>query len=262
VNVIIVTQDAPMYLPAFLDDFLARLDGTRHTVRHVIVFPPYGKGGPLSELRARLEHYGPLAFAIMAGHVAAGKLLALLYNVFPAVGCHSVGNVIRKYGLEPYRTPSVNAPQFVEYVRDSHIDLIISIASPQIFKEPVLAAPRKGCINYHSALLPRYRGRQPLFWALLNGEREVGVTVHEMDTQLDNGPILIQERVPVEARDSLHALYLKTTRVGPRLLAEAVEMLERGVPDRIENDAGRATIFSFPTGEDSQRFRRLGRRFF
>jgi methionyl-tRNA formyltransferase len=258
----IITQNAPMYLAEFLDDLLDRVNGSAHKVEGICLLSPFFKKSVLQGVAERYHYYGTMDFCKMAAHIAWNKLLSLVFRFVPSIGCHSVDNVLRKYGLSNYKTGSINSPAFVGHIRESGIDVIISIASSQIFKHEILHAARKGSINYHTAILPRYRGRQPLFWALLNGEKEVGISIHEMDEELDNGPIIVQRAIPVLPGDSLHSIYRKTIAVGPSLLMDAIENLDHDCKDRLPNDSGQKTCYRFPTRADARLFRERGRRFF
>lgn len=258
-KIVIVTQDAPMYMAEFLDRFLDGLSTTAHRVEGIVVCSPFFQKSRCQEIKERYHFYGPLDFLRLAGHICWHKGLALLH---PLAGCHSVGNVIRKYCLQRCPLTDINGREFLNYLRDSDIDLVISIATPKLFKAELLQTPLHGCINYHTALLPQYRGRQPLFWALMHDESEVGISVHEMDEQLDSGPIIAQTKVPVKPDDSLHSLYQKTICRGPQLLLEAIAKLAAGDAERIANDASRGSCFQFPTREEARRFRNLGKHFF
>jgi folate-dependent phosphoribosylglycinamide formyltransferase PurN len=261
-KIVIVTQDAPLYLAAFLDDFLYQIGKTPHEVSSIVIFPPYFKNSIWQEVRDRYCYYGDIDFLKMFCLIIKHKILSFIFNFCPFLKCHSVDNIIKKYGIKRYKTKSVNSKDFIEYIKMNCVDLIISIASPKIFNKDILSASGKGCINYHTSFLPKYRGRQPLFWALLNGDKEVGISIHWMDEALDNGPIITQSKVFVDLRDSLHSLYLKTVNIGPRLLMAAVNKVSDGSAERIKNDAGAATYYSFPTKEDSKVFKAKGRRFF
>ena len=260
-RIAIVTQDAPMYLPRFLDELVGGLRARSHEVVCVVLLPPYASGSLAEETRKRFALYGAAAFVEMSARILYHRLLAVFHEAMPGIGCHSVRNVLSKHDLERFATSDVNSPEFIRYVKDRTIDLVLSIACPQLFKPELLAAPAKGCLNYHTGLLPRYRGRQPLFWALLNGEREAGITVHEINEALDDGAILAQRSVPISDDDSLHSLYLKTTREGPALVIEAVEKIARGDGARIPNDRARATSHGFPGRDDGIAFRRRHRFF-
>lgn len=261
-KIFIITQNAPMYMAGFLDDLLQRVNKTPHQVEGITVLSPIFKNSVLQEFKSRLDFYGLVDFLRMAFLIAWNKLLSYVFLVIPSIGCFSVKNVIKKHGLKEHITTSINSNEFVEYIQEDKIDLILSIASSQILKKDLLNAPSRGSINYHTALLPKYRGRQPLFWALLNGEKEIGISVHEMDEKLDNGPIIVQKMINVRASDSLHSLYIKTLKAGPELLIAAIEKIGRGDRDRIENDPDQATYNSFPTREDARLFKKRGKRFF
>ena len=156
---------------------------------------------------------------------------------------------------------SINSKSFIEYIKSNKIDLIISIAAPKIFKKQLLNTPKFGCINYHSALLPKYRGRQPLFWALYNNEKETGVSIHEMNEKIDDGPILIQEKFLISKKDSLHSLYLKSLEIGPKVLLKAINIIDRQDITRIENKSNN-NYYSFPKVNTGKQFRKMGKHFF
>lgn len=261
-KLVLVTQRAPMYLPAFLDELITRLIASGHAVEGMVALAPTFKNSFLQEIRSRLAYYGPVDFVRMVAEIGKNLVLARLPARRPDARCYTVGNVVNKHGLKLFSVESVNSTPFRDLLVKRGIDVVLSIASPQIFRRRLLATPRRGCLNYHMGLLPRYRGRQPLFWALLHNEPEVGLTVHEMDTELDNGPIVAQETVPVVPGDSLHQLYLKCTARGPALVAEAIDRLATDGQERLPNDAALATSFSFPDAEAVRLFRARGKKFF
>ena len=261
-KIIIVTQNAPIYLAQFLNELFKKIINNSHTVKSVVVFPPYFRKSILGEIKERYDYYGFIDFIKMMLYITGNKFLSTVANICPWIGYYSVKNVINKHKIIRYKTDSVNSKDFIEYIKMNQVDLIISIASPKIFKKELLTAPKKGCINYHTALLPKYRGRQPLFWALLHGEQNVGISIHEMDEKLDNGPIIIQEKIPVASQDSLHKLYLKTIKTGPKLIMDAIEKLDTNNFDRIENDSSQATLYRFPTKEAARLFKSRRNKFF
>ena len=250
-----------MHLPRFLDSFTGKLSNTSHSIAGVVSLSPYQGGSALKEALERMRFYGLISFIKMSIHIIKNKLLSLIAGGAVLRECYSISNVIKKYGLKGINISSVNSAHFISDLQKQKVDLIISIAAPQIFKQEVLVAPRLGCINYHSALLPRYRGRQPLFWAMLNDEKEVGISIHEMDEKLDNGPIIVQKKIIVDSNDTLHSLYLKTIEIGPDALLEAIKKLEVGDKARLENNPQHAKYYGFPTKEHSQEYRKKGNKF-
>jgi methionyl-tRNA formyltransferase len=255
-KIILLTQAAPAYLAPFLDDVLGGLAQTEHQVVAMVVLPPFFKASRWAELRDRYQFYGGVAFCQMLLYILFNKLRSYLNPRYGVV------QVLQKHGIKRQVVAKVNHPDFIQYLQNEGIDLLVSVAFPKILKAPLLATPPKGCINYHTGLLPRYRGRMPLFWALYHDEPEVGITVHEMDAGIDSGAIILQARLPIHPNDSLHDLYLKTTQQGAQLLVAAIQKIGRGDAERLPNDASQATYFSFPSPEQAREFRQTGKRFF
>lgn len=122
--------------------------------------------------------------------------------------------------------------------------------------------PDQGAINLHGALLPDYRGLLPSFWVLANGETHTGATVHDMSERVDQGAVLLQERVPIRDDDTVHTLVQRAkVEVGGRLLVRALGLVEQGTaaPRPMAPAAGRA--FGYPDAGAVRRFRARGRRF-
>ena len=261
-RIVVVTQKAPMYLPTFLDEFFSELSKTEHIVDSIVMLSPYFKGSVWREIKDRYDYYGFLDFTKMLLYIFLNKCKSYVFYLFPNIGCYSVDNVKKKYKTKECKIKFINSKDFENYIRVNKVDLVISIASPQIFKNNILNSPKYGCINYHTSVLPKYRGRQPLFWALFNDEKEVGITIHEMDDKLDNGLIILQEKLKILSKDTLHSLYLKTIKVGPRLMVKAIKKLESGSAERVCNNAALATYYHFPTKKDAAFFKAKGKRFF
>src|SRR5262249_49117103 len=215
----------------------------------------------MTTLRDHFALYGPSQFVKQSSRYAVRRGLAMLGEAMPIPGFYSVAAVARHHGLEQVEAKSVNSAEYLDRLRKLNLDLISSVNASQKFKSGILALPRLGCINVHGALLPRYRGRLPSFWVLANGELETGTTVHFMNEDLDDGPILLQERVPITAQDTQDTLIRKTKTMGARLIVEAIDRLESGSVATLPNDRSQATYFSFPTREDGLRLRQQGRRF-
>ncbi len=250
-RIVVVTQDAPLYLPEFLDRYLTALGPDRAWVRGVVVQSPHHGRTPWREARVRLAFYGPRDFLRLLWRVLAAKAGAAGAALWPRLAggrCLSTANVLKKHGLARLPLVSVNHPDFVAFLREEKIELVVSAAGMEIVREPALSAPPKGWLNYHSALLPRHRGRQPLFWALLAGEPEVGVTVHLMDAGLDTDPSWPSN---VLARRQLTSLR-KTSRWG-RPSWPADPGLLTGIPPAWPTTPP-ATRQGFPGREDGRRF--------
>jgi methionyl-tRNA formyltransferase len=205
---------------------------------------------------------GPRSFGLQLANLAAHRALGLAGRVLSLRRSYSVAHAARRHRVPLDRVPRVNAPAFAASLRARAIDLVVSIACPQILGRDVLAVPAKGAINLHGSLLPDYRGLLPAFWVLANGETETGVTVHYMSERVDQGPRILQERVPIRAEDTVDTLTRRTKiDAGARLLLQALELIERDAvrPQPMDPAGGRA--FSYPDAAAVHRFRARGRRF-
>ena len=94
--------------------------------------------------------------------------------------------------------------------------------------DEILRLPPEGCVNVHAAPLPRYRGMLPTFWVLYEREPETAVTVHYMNEKLDDGPIILQESVPIREGETQRSLMRRCKIVGARLLSQTIDLVEMG----------------------------------
>ena len=113
-------------------------------------------------------------------------------------------------------------------------DVIVVVAFGQLIPASVLELPKYGCINVHASLLPAYRGAAPIQWAVINGEKESGVTIMQMDAGLDTGDMLAKTVVPLDPEETGGSLFDKLSHAGAELLTETLEKLVQGtlVPEK------------------------------
>lgn len=257
-RIAVVTQEDAFYIPKLLS---LVVDGRGRDIVAVSILPGE-MVKTLANVRKYLAFMGPIDFT---RYVIRYGIYHLLDRLFPrGVGgrFHSVRAVARRHGIRVLEPGRVNAPEHVEELRRLGVDLVVSIAAPQVFRSEILALPRYGCINIHNALLPRYQGLLPSFWVLANGEEETGTTVHYMNERIDAGAIILQRRTRIEPHDTLHSLVYRTKiTIGPQMILEAIDLIERGQVPSVEVDWSEATYYSFPDREAVARFRARKRRF-
>ena len=121
-------------------------------------------------------------------------------------------------------------------------ELIVVAAYGRVLPDDILALPPRGCINVHSSLLPKYRGAAPINWAILNGERETGVTIMDMAPELDAGDIILQRSTPIDPEEDAAALYDRLAEMGGALLVEAVEAIRTGAATHTPQDHAAHTL--------------------
>ena len=116
----------------------------------------------------------------------------------------------------------------VEEMRGIPADVIVVAAYGKILRPSVLHMTKFGCLNVHASLLPKYRGAAPIQWAVLNGEKESGVTIMQMDEGLDTGDILYQEKIPLSLDETSGSLFEKLSHLGGPALLHVLDLLEEG----------------------------------
>lgn len=137
-----------------------------------------------------------------------------------------VDKVAYKYNLPLYEEENINSKKFLNKIRKESIDLIVSSNFNQILKKEIINLPKRGCINMHASLLPKYRGRAPINWAMINGEKETGVTVHFLEEGIDTGNIIIQEKIKIEDDDYIEDVLEKVKEKYPLVLIKAINLLQ------------------------------------
>lgn len=264
-NIVIVTQDDPFYIPVFFEEFFRIFDESEIKLCGILVQVPLGKKSLIDLARQMLNFYGPAGFLYMGTRFVIHKALnfvavQLCGGKFP--GRFSVWHVLRKNNAQVLDFTSANSKAFRDFIEQEQIDLLVSIAASQRIKKETLNAPRYGCLNIHNARLPKNRGMLPNFWSLYHYDTEPvsAVTVHMMNEELDDGAIVMQREFALDPKETLDQLIIRTKRENASVILEAISKFKEGVPELLPNNADEATYNSFPTAADVANFRNKGLR--
>lgn len=255
-RIAIVTQEEPFYLPPALDTLCRE---RKDDIVALIVLPSFNEG--LSDTARRLyEFYGPIDFTRLGWRFAWAKVANQVNRLGAVTRPYSAVDVAKRYNIPIYTPAKINAREFITVLQEEiQPDLLVSIAASQILKRRVLDVPQFGCINLHSAPLPRYQGMMPNFWTMLHEEPQAAVTIHYMVEQLDAGDVILQRPVPIHPDDSLDDLMVRSKEIGIQAMLDAIGLIEAGTIEPQPLDASKATYFSFPKREDARKLRELGR---
>jgi methionyl-tRNA formyltransferase len=252
VKVVAVTQSDPFFTGRFFETFLDAAAPSVELVE-VVLLPNFNESR--AALLRRLERfYGPIdLLRLTARYVRAG--LDDRRGI-----ARSVEAVAARHGIPARRLPTINDPDYIAALARRDIDVLLSVAAPEIFRADALrAAP--WVLNVHSGRLPEYRGMMPTFWALLDGADEVVVTVHEMAERLDAGPVLAEFPVDVGPDDSAYDVARNAKAVAGRRLAALLATLGTDAwPQARPVDATAGTYRGFPQRDDTRRLHAAGRR--
>jgi methionyl-tRNA formyltransferase len=245
-KIVFLTTDDPLYLPAFFE----RVLDARGVSCSVFVTPPLYKGQSFKAAALRyMRTFGWRPSLELARRTLAAKLRR-----------QSIADVCRRYGVECQVVRDVNAPDFLERLRLIGTELIVSVSCPQIFRQPLIELPPKGCLNIHGAILPAYRGVMPSFWMLLNGEKEAGVSVFFVNEEIDAGELCGQQTFEIRDEDTLDELLRRSKRVAAELLLEVLDDIDAGTVARKPLDLTEGSYYSWPDRTAARRFHSLGRR--
>ena len=179
--------------------------------------------------------------ALRALH-AAGHAIAAVYCQPPRPAGR--GQTVRRCPVQvaaealglPVRTPARLRRDGAEHAAFAALDLDAAVVAAYglLLPEPMLAGPRRGCLNIHASLLPRWRGAAPIQAAILAGDQESGVTIMQMDAGLDTGPMLLRQAVPIDATTTAAALHDRLADIGATLILRALADAPTAVPQPAE----------------------------
>ena len=133
-------------------------------------------------------------------------------------------------GLTVLQPPRLREPGWPERLRSFGADVGVVVAFGQILSRAVLDAPRRGSINVHASLLPRYRGAAPIAWAVMRGERETGITTFQMDEGMDTGPTLLRASTPIGREETAGELAARLATLGAGVLIDTLACLDTLTP--------------------------------
>lgn len=146
-----------------------------------------------------------------------------------------------KHNIEVFQPVKIKTPEAVEVLKGYGADLFVVAAFGQILSKEILEMPKFGCVNIHASLLPKYRGAAPIQWAILDGEKETGVTIMQMNEGLDTGDMLTKVIVPIEDTDTGESLFDKLAEAGAKLLIETIPQIEAGTVTPMPQDDSLST---------------------
>ncbi|MEZ3501387.1 bifunctional UDP-4-amino-4-deoxy-L-arabinose formyltransferase/UDP-glucuronic acid oxidase ArnA [Pantoea sp. KPR_PJ] len=164
----------------------------------------------------------------------------------------SVARLAAERGIPVYAPDDVNHPLWVERIKAMAPDYLFSFYYRALLSDTILSCARRAALNLHGSLLPKYRGRAPLNWVLVNGETETGVTLHHMVKSADAGDIVAQQRVAIDPEDNALTLHRKLVACATQLLQDALPALREGNVVAVPQDHSQATVVGRRTAEDGR----------
>lgn len=164
---------------------------------------------------------------------------------------NEIRKIVNKYSIPLNQPEKKDLYTYIDYIRNSSPDLIVVCGYKYIIPREIFDIPKFKTINIHPSCLPKYRGQHVINWAIINGERETGVTVHFIDEGIDTGEIIIQKKVPILFEDTAKTLHDKIYSEVPELLQQAINTILSGnTLSAKKQDDLKASYFRPRTPED------------
>lgn len=255
-NFVIVTQNDLFFTPEFFRAFFG--SDYPGACRGVVVQPTLSDGSALALVKRMHAFYGTIDFLREGFRHAWLTLKARLYDWNLSAEPVSIRNHARAHGIPVLPHESVNGKDFKNWLKEHNIDLVVSIAASELFDEELLELPPEGCINFHNAPLPRYRGMLPNFWQMYHGEEVSVLTVHEMTPKLDRGGIIYRQETPIRPGMSFYELAAAAKRRSADALREVLGMYREGDVEKRPMPDEEGSYFTFPGREEVKRFKQKG----
>ncbi len=252
-KIILITQNEPFYLAKNINYLLNKLD-KRIEVNACVLFDvsPFGKKESFVKKFLKTYKIFGLKFTF---YYSIKFIKSILFD-------KSIKSVLKKNSIKIIKLKkNINHPESINIIKNFSPDLLVSILGNQIFKNNIIKLAPKGCINLHTALLPKYRGLMPTFWVLKNNEEYTGVSVFFVDEGIDSGPIIVQKKVKI-GNISQSSLIEITKKLGMDAIIEAIDLIDNDKVNLITNNDNKMTYYTFPSREDVIEFKRKGKKFF
>jgi methionyl-tRNA formyltransferase len=155
-------------------------------------------------------------------------------------------------GLEVFQPENINDEESIKRMKEFNPDIILVVAYGQILSSHILNIPKTGCINIHGSLLPKYRGAAPINRAVINGEKETGITLMFMKEKVDAGEIIFQEKIGILPDETCGELYYRLSDLSARTIPKLLEKIKSGKIERISQDNKLVTFARKMSKEDGK----------
>jgi UDP-4-amino-4-deoxy-L-arabinose formyltransferase / UDP-glucuronic acid dehydrogenase (UDP-4-keto-hexauronic acid decarboxylating) len=164
----------------------------------------------------------------------------------------SVAQLAASRNIPVYAPEDINHPLWVKKIQELEPDILFSFYYRDLVQPPILNIPNRGCLNLHGSLLPKYRGRVPINWVLVSGEKETGVTLHYMTPRPDDGDIVCQKSILISHDDTARSLHKKAATAASEMLDEILPRILDETAPRSPQDHAIATYFGARSPRDGE----------
>lgn len=204
--------------------------------------------------RAVVFAYHNVGYRCLSVLLAHGVEVALVVthrdNPKETIWFDSVAELAALHGIPVITPDNPNTPELVEKIRALQPDFFFSFYYREMLKRELLGIPQRGALNMHGSLLPKYRGRVPVNWAIIHGETETGATLHYMTEKPDNGDIVARQAVPILPNDTALQVFQKVTVAAEMALNDVLPALLAGTAPKVQQDLSKGGYFGGRKAQD------------
>lgn len=255
VNIYLILADENLFHPHYLRGLISKLENNRFKIVGITISKDNYKHGFINAVLSQINLWGILPFSFIVFNT-------LIRSMFFRLGLRNrdtIAGIGKIYKIPVTSSFNVNEEPHLKYLKQLNIDILIS-SNGQIFKKELLGIPKMACINRHSALLPKYGGVLPIFWAMKNGEKILGSSVHVMVEKIDQGDILSFKSFKNLKGNSLFYNYMIAFDISVDVTINGIQNLIKGktVKRFLPN---RDQYYSFPNKQDIREFKKNNKSF-
>lgn len=255
INIYLILADENLFHPHYLLGFISKLENDKFKIVGITISKDNYKHGFINAVLSQISLWGILSFSFIVFNT-------LIRSFFFRIGLgykQTIEGIGKNYRIPIVSSFNVNEKSHLKYLKKLNIDILIS-SNGQIFKSDLLRIPKIACINRHSALLPKYGGVLPVFWAMKNGEKILGSSVHIMVEKIDQGDILSFKSFKNSKGNSLFYNYMLAFDNSIDVTINALQNAVKRITVKKFNP-NKNQYYSFPKKQDIKEFKRRNKTF-
>ena len=197
-----------------------------------------------------MESYAPFRRLIERGDNVVGFVTLNAESMQKMSGATDLTELATEAGIPLLRITNINRPEAIRWIQELQPDLLLVVGWTQLLKPELLRVPKLECLGFHASLLPKYRGRAPVNWAIINGETMTGNSMITLEPEADTGDIVAQRAIPITDEDDCNTIYQKVGQTEVEMLEEVLPLIQRGTLPRTRQDDSLATVMPKRRPED------------
>jgi len=252
IDISIITQEDKFFIPKNIE-LLIRSERIRVKSIHIISSKGSLENKKLFFLKSFL-FAGALRLGLKYFINTVENILDKLFKYKLFNGNRSIQSLATRNNIDFSIIDTPNNFEFAKQLASKKLDFIVSYSAPSIFNKEILNIPKYSCINLHCSFLPSYSGIMPSFWVLYFNEEYSGCSVHLMDSKIDNGKLVLQEKIYIEGINSIYKLNSLTKEIGGRLMLESILGIVDGTVVLKSNSVDENKYFTWPSNNEIKLF--------